>query len=78
MKYRLPGNFNSDRLVEIDEKRKSIVFVEQSQKFEKDRIECKFHTLACRAVEEIGNSDVASGEYAKLLLRKPSFLLNNA
>ncbi len=35
--YRL-GNFNSDRLVEIDEKRKSIAFVEQSQKSAKDCI----------------------------------------
>ena len=52
--YRL-GNFNSDRLVEIDEKRKSIAFVEQSQKSAKDCIECKFHTLCRGAVEEIGN-----------------------
>ena len=61
--YRL-GNFNSDRLVEIDEKRKSIAFVEQSQKSAKDCIECKFHTLCrggCRRNREF---DVAKGEYA--------------
>ena len=63
------GNFNSDRLVEIDEKRKSIAFW-SSHKFRKTvHRNSKFHTL-CRGgcCRKIGIWDVGQRRICKLLL----------
>lgn len=75
--YRL-GNFNSDRLVEIDEKRKSIAFVEQSQKSAKDCIECKFHTLCRGGCRRIGNLMLLKENMQIIIAKAIVSFLNNA
>lgn len=60
--YRL-GNFNENRLEEINEKRKEIGFVERSMKLTKDCGECQYFKICRGGCQRNRDFDLASGTY---------------